>query len=162
MNQSVAIVTGASQGIGRATSVRLARDFSAIVLVARNTAALAEVATAVKSVGAEPLICGLDLSKPEAPETLVRATLDRFGRIDALLNIAGAVPQIDLFEGDRRTVASGHGVEASRSAPAHDTCLGRAESFERLRGIHVRQRCARSKAWVCRCSSYKRCHHCSC
>src|SRR5258707_13097470 len=98
MNQSVAIVTGASQGIGRATSVRLARDFSAIVLVARNTAGLAEVATAVKSVGAEPLICGLDLSKPEAPETLVRATLDRFGRIDALLNIAGAVPQIDLFE----------------------------------------------------------------
>lgn len=98
MNQSVAIVTGASQGIGRATSVRLARDFSALVLVARNTAALAEVATAVKSVGAEPLICGLDLSKPEAPETLVRGTLDRFGKIDALLNIAGAVPQIDLFE----------------------------------------------------------------
>jgi 3-oxoacyl-[acyl-carrier protein] reductase len=98
MNQSVAIVTGASQGIGRATSIRLARDFSAIVLVARNMAALAEVATAVKSAGAEPLICGLDLSKPEASKTLVRTTLDRFGRIDALLNIAGAVPQIDLFE----------------------------------------------------------------
>jgi len=74
MNQSVAIVTGASQGIGRATSIRLARDFSAIVLVARNTAALEEVATAVKSVKAEPLICGLDLSKPEAPETLARCT----------------------------------------------------------------------------------------
>jgi 3-oxoacyl-[acyl-carrier protein] reductase len=98
MNQSVAIVTGASQGIGRATSIRLARDFSAIVLVARNMAALAEVATAVKSAGAEPLICGLDLSQPEASKTLVRTTLDRFGRIDALLNIAGAVPQIDLFE----------------------------------------------------------------
>ncbi len=36
MNDSVAIVTGASQGIGRSTSIRLARDFSAIVLVARN------------------------------------------------------------------------------------------------------------------------------
>jgi len=98
MEQRVAIVTGASQGIGRATSIRLARDFSAIVLAARNAAALAEVATAVKSAGAEPLICDLDLSKPEAPETLIAATLDRFGRIDALLNIAGAVPQIDLFE----------------------------------------------------------------
>jgi 3-oxoacyl-[acyl-carrier protein] reductase len=98
MQQRVAIVTGASQGIGRATSIRLARDFSAIVLAARNAAALAEVDTAVKSVGAEPLICDLDLSKPEAPETLITATLGRFGRIDALLNIAGAVPQIDLFE----------------------------------------------------------------
>ena len=97
-NQSVAIVTGASQGIGRSTSIRLARDFSAIVLAARNATALAEVAIAVKSAGAEPLICELDLSKPEAPETLIRETLDRFGRIDALSNIAGAVPQIDLFE----------------------------------------------------------------
>ena len=98
MNQSVAIVTGASQGIGRSTSIRLARDFSAIVLAARNATALAEVAMAVKSAGAEPLICELDLSKPEAPGTLIGGTLDRFGRIDALLNIAGAVPQIDLFE----------------------------------------------------------------
>jgi 3-oxoacyl-[acyl-carrier protein] reductase len=98
MIQSVAIVTGASQGIGRATSIRLARDFSAIVLAARNAAALAEVATAVKSAGAEPLICDLDLIKPEAAETLITATLDHFGRIDALLNIAGAVPQIDLFQ----------------------------------------------------------------
>ena len=98
MTQSVAIVTGASQGIGRATSIRLARDFSAIVLAARNASALAEVATAVKSVGAEPLICELDLSKAEAAETLITATVGRFGRIDALLNIAGAVPQIDLFQ----------------------------------------------------------------
>jgi len=95
---SVAIVTGASQGIGRATSVRLARDFSAVVLAARNSDALTGVADAVKSAGAEPLICDLDLSKVESAATLVKTTLDRFGRIDALLNIAGAVPQIDLFE----------------------------------------------------------------
>jgi len=95
---SVAIVTGASQGIGRATAIRLARDFASVVLAARNTNALKEAANAVKNAGAEPLACDLDLSKVESAETVVKATLDRFGRIDALLNIAGAVPQIDLFE----------------------------------------------------------------
>jgi 3-oxoacyl-[acyl-carrier protein] reductase len=95
---SVAIVTGASQGIGKSTAIRLARDFSGIVLAARNVDVLNEVASVVKTAGAEPLVCGLDLSKVESAETLVKATLDRFGRIDALLNIAGAVPPIDLFE----------------------------------------------------------------
>jgi 3-oxoacyl-[acyl-carrier protein] reductase len=97
-NNSVAIVTGASQGIGRCTAIRLARDFFAVVLAARNGQALEEVAEAVRTAGAEPLLCALDLSQVEASETLIRSTLDRFGRIDALLNIAGAVPQIDLFE----------------------------------------------------------------
>lgn len=95
---SVAIVTGASQGIGRSTSIRLARDFPFIVLAARNANALKEVADAVKSAGAEPLVCDLDLSKTDSAKALVETALDRFGRIDALLNIAGAVPQIDLFE----------------------------------------------------------------
>ena len=95
---SVAIVTGASQGIGRSTAIRLARDFSAVVLAARNADALQETAEAVKSAGAEPLALDLDLSKVESGQTLVKSTLDCFGRIDALLNIAGAVPQIDLFE----------------------------------------------------------------
>jgi 3-oxoacyl-[acyl-carrier protein] reductase len=98
MNQSVAIVTGASQGIGRSTAIRLAEDFSAIVLAARNSDALKEVADTVHTVGVEPLVCALDLSKIESAGTVVNKTLDRFARIDALLNIAGAVPQIDLFE----------------------------------------------------------------
>lgn len=95
---SVAIITGASQGIGRATAVRLARDFSAIVLAARNKDELENTAVSVRAAGSEPLICALDLREPNAAEILVKAALDRFGRIDALLNIAGAVPQVDLFE----------------------------------------------------------------
>jgi 3-oxoacyl-[acyl-carrier protein] reductase len=97
-NNSVAIVTGASQGIGRSAAIRLARDFSTVVLAARSGQTLEEVAEAVRAAGAEPLSLALDLSQIEASQTLVRGTLDRFGRIDALLNIAGAVPQIDLFE----------------------------------------------------------------
>jgi 3-oxoacyl-[acyl-carrier protein] reductase len=96
--ESVAIVTGASQGIGRATAVRLARDFSAVVLAARNNDDLEKTATAVNAAGAQSLVCSLDLREPKSADVLVKGTLDRFGRIDALLNIAGAVPQIDLFE----------------------------------------------------------------
>ncbi len=98
MSNSVAIVTGASQGIGRATALRLARDFSALVLVARNEEYLRETAQKAKSSGAESLVLSLDLREPAAAEKVVNDTLARFGRIDALVNIAGAVPQIDLFE----------------------------------------------------------------
>lgn len=98
MSRSVAIVTGASQGIGRATAVRLARDFSALVLVARNRANLDGTAEAVKAAGAECLVIDADLSQPAAAEAMVDRALAAFGRIDALLNIAGAVPQVDLFE----------------------------------------------------------------
>ena len=98
MPTSVAIVTGASQGIGQATAVRLARDFAAVVLVARNRSNLEQTAEAVKAAGAEVLIIDADLAVPAAAQSVVDQTLAAFGRIDALLNIAGAVPQIDLFD----------------------------------------------------------------
>ncbi|HEY2585164.1 MAG TPA: SDR family oxidoreductase [Tepidisphaeraceae bacterium] len=98
MNHNVAIVTGASQGIGRATAIRLAKDFGRLVLVARNKAALEEVAAETRAAGAESLVLDLDLSAAEAARAVVKAATATYGRIDALLNIAGAVPQIDLFE----------------------------------------------------------------
>ena len=98
MSRRVAIVTGASQGIGRSTAIRLARDFSSIVLVARNRENLEQVAAEVRKAGAEPLVIGLDLAQPDAARQVVDQTLGAFGQIDALLNIAGAVPQIDVFD----------------------------------------------------------------
>jgi 3-oxoacyl-[acyl-carrier protein] reductase len=98
MKNSVAVVTGASQGIGRSTAIRLAKDFGVIVLVARSADALVGVSDEVRSAGAEPRSIALDLSRVESPEKVIETTLDAVGRIDALLNIAGAVPQVDLFE----------------------------------------------------------------
>ena len=96
--KTVAVVTGASQGIGRATALRLARDFSTLVLVARDKDKLEAAAADVRSAGAETMNFDLDLRQSQSPETVIQGTLDHYGRIDALLNIAGAVPQIDLFE----------------------------------------------------------------
>jgi len=96
--KSVAIVTGASSGIGRATVLRLARDFSAIALVARDEDNLEKTAAEVRSLGAETMVYAFDLRQPQSAKTVVEGTLGSFGRIDALLNIAGAVSQIDLFQ----------------------------------------------------------------
>src|SRR5882724_7861848 len=63
MSKSVAIVTGASQGIGQATAIRLAHDFSALVLVARNRANLEQTAEAVRAAGAEALVIDADLAQ---------------------------------------------------------------------------------------------------
>ena len=89
---AVAIVTGASQGIGKATALRLAWDFSSLTLVARDEEQLQETAQQAKPFGAESLVLALDLREPAAAEKIVKETLVRFGRIDALVNIAGAVP----------------------------------------------------------------------
>jgi 3-oxoacyl-[acyl-carrier protein] reductase len=98
MKPSVAIITGASQGIGRATALRLAKDFSRLVLAARNGEALNETAALAKKAGAESRALPLDLREPAAAKSLVDETLKQFGRIDALVNIAGAVPQVDILE----------------------------------------------------------------
>jgi short-subunit dehydrogenase len=62
MVDSAAVITGATQGIGRATAVRLARDFSALVLVARNRVNLESTAGLVRDTGAEVLVTDADFS----------------------------------------------------------------------------------------------------
>ena len=97
MQDKVAIVTGASQGIGRATASRLARDFSAIVLVARDAQKLRDTERELVAAGARALVVAQDLGEPSAAADVVDRTLAAFGRIDALVNVAGAVPGVDVF-----------------------------------------------------------------
>lgn len=96
--KSVAIITGASSGIGKATAIRLARDFSSIALVSREGEKLTEVAESVQKKGCDCIWLEMDLSVASAAEAVIQKSLERFGRIDALLNIAGAVAGVDVFQ----------------------------------------------------------------
>src|SRR5579862_8135081 len=95
----VAIVTGASRGIGRAIALRLAEDGAALVLASRTAADLAKVAAAIQSRGGAAATCvACDLREPEAPASLVKAALAAHGGIDIVVNNAGATKRGDFFQ----------------------------------------------------------------
>lgn len=85
----VAVVTGASRGIGRAIAERLGADGFHLVLVARDEKRLAEVVAGIQSAGgsAEALVC--DLADSEAVDALMSSILESHGRLDVLVNNAG-------------------------------------------------------------------------
>ena len=92
----VCVISGASQGIGRAAAVRMCRepDVSAIVLIARSAENLDETVSAMDSERTEIWPIAYDLMDLEGIPDLVKSIDDRFGGIDVLLNIAGyAEPQ---------------------------------------------------------------------
>jgi 3-oxoacyl-[acyl-carrier protein] reductase len=83
------IVTGASGGIGRATSVALAREGAGVLLVGRRADALDELSRACSEAGGRGEPLALDVTEAGAGERVVEACLERFGRIDVLVNGAG-------------------------------------------------------------------------
>lgn len=87
----VAIVTGASSGIGRATCLKLASDGMAVLAVARDLDALQGVCAEVRAVGgdAEPL--SADVTAEDAPARIVEAAVAKWGGVDALVNAAGII-----------------------------------------------------------------------
>jgi NADP-dependent 3-hydroxy acid dehydrogenase YdfG len=89
LDGTVALVTGASSGIGAATARRLAREGAAVVLVARRGDRLEQVAADISDMGGAVLVVEADITDPELAEQAVTLTLDRFARLDILVNNAG-------------------------------------------------------------------------
>lgn len=88
----VAVVTGASSGIGAATARALAAEGASVVLAARRADRLESLAAEITDAGGEALVVPTDVTQRAACEALVAATLDRFGRLDVLVSNAGVMP----------------------------------------------------------------------
>jgi len=94
----VAIVTGASRGIGRAISIALAKEAATVVLAARSIRKLQEAAEQVTHAGGKAEIVVTDLAEEEAIKNLVKVTGEKFGRLDILVNNAGITHSAKLEE----------------------------------------------------------------
>jgi len=94
----VAIVTGASRGIGRAISIALAEQAATVVLAARSIEKLNQTAEQVSAAGGKPEIVVTDLIEEESIKNLVRVTAEKFNRLDILVNNAGVTHSAALQE----------------------------------------------------------------
>ena len=97
LSNKVAIVTGASRGIGRAIALKLAEEGAAVMLAARNAELLKEVRAEIETKGGRAAWLSLDLRKPEAPALLVEKTIEVLGGIDIVVNNAGATKRGDFL-----------------------------------------------------------------
>jgi len=89
LKDKVAIVTGSGRGIGRATALALSREGMKIVVNSRTQQEIQETVRIVERIGGISIAIRADISIPEQVTTLLQGTLERFGRIDVLVNNAG-------------------------------------------------------------------------
>jgi NAD(P)-dependent dehydrogenase (short-subunit alcohol dehydrogenase family) len=92
----VAIVTGASRGIGRAISVALAQETATIVLAARSIQRLQKTAEQVTKAGGTAHIIHVELTEEQSIRNLVQVTSEKLGRLDILVNNAGVTHSAEL------------------------------------------------------------------
>jgi ribitol 2-dehydrogenase len=97
LNEKIAIVTGASSGIGRAVAYELAGHGVKLVLTARSADRLAVVA---KDLNSESLVVPADMTSPKDIHTIVERAIAKFGRIDILLANAGIYIAGDVIDGE--------------------------------------------------------------
>jgi 3-oxoacyl-[acyl-carrier protein] reductase len=85
----IALVTGASQGIGRACAFELARQGAIVALAARNEGKLAEVAAEIEAAGGQASAFALDVASEESIKSGAKAVLEKYGKVEILVNNAG-------------------------------------------------------------------------
>ena len=113
LDHRVAIVTGASKGIGEAIVRGLAEAGARVVISSRKQEAVDEVAQSINASGGEAIGVACHVGKPQQRDALIEKTLKAYGRIDVLVNNAATNP---VFGGVRRGHERGGGVlEGNRS-----------------------------------------------
>jgi NAD(P)-dependent dehydrogenase (short-subunit alcohol dehydrogenase family) len=113
LNGKVILVTGSTQGIGRAIAETLARSGTAgLVVTGRDKTRGDAVAAELSQLGAPTLFVAADLADPAAPALLAQACIDRFGRIDGLVNAAGLTDRASFLDASLDDWASLFAVNA--------------------------------------------------
>jgi NADP-dependent 3-hydroxy acid dehydrogenase YdfG len=97
LTDTVAIITGASSGIGEATAHRLAQEGASVALAARREDRLQSLRNDIEADGGSAIVCPTDVTDRQQVQALADATLDAFGQIDVLVNNAGVMP-LSLME----------------------------------------------------------------
>lgn len=87
----VALITGGSSGIGRATALAFAEEGARVVVAARREGELEETVREIQAKGGEAIAVATDVTQPDQVERLVKTTVDRFGRLDFAFNNAGVL-----------------------------------------------------------------------
>ena len=100
LDGQVAVITGSGRGIGRAIALAYAREGAKLALAARNESELQEAITAASDLGAEAIAVRTDVTSQKDTERLAHRVVDRFGRIDVLVNNAGNAGPIGPLQGN--------------------------------------------------------------
>ena len=95
----VALITGASQGLGKALALAFAREGASVVINSRSEGSIRPVAEEAEGLGAEVLALAADVSRSADAERLIGEAVERFGRVDVLVNNAGVLgPRVPIEE----------------------------------------------------------------
>jgi NAD(P)-dependent dehydrogenase (short-subunit alcohol dehydrogenase family) len=174
LSGKVAVVSGAAQGLGRATSLALAQHGADVVLIDRNESGAMATAQEIKQLGGRTMVAGTNVSDPDAIAQLFRSVDSEFGRVDFLGNIAGdghlAKPEdltmADLHrviqnlvigrfsmcqEAGRRMLKQGGGSIMNIGSLASSTALGRGHiAYSMAMGAVIQMTRELSTEWSCR------------